>query len=98
MINGRELSGVRTRLTLSVALPPALHFRDHIYRRITANQTSKYRNLDNMILLTKFAQMCMVLCNAGGNFNGLGAVMHLVSQPKSTSRLSRHPNSTSYKL
>jgi hypothetical protein len=54
-----------------------------------------------MILLTKFAQMCMVLCNAGGNFNGLGAVMHLVSQSKSTSRLSRqcrHPNSTSYKL
>jgi hypothetical protein len=34
---------------LSVALRPALHLRDHMYRKIAANQTSRIKNLDNMI-------------------------------------------------
>jgi len=34
---------------LSVALPPGLHFRDQMYRKIAANQTSRVKNLDNII-------------------------------------------------
>jgi hypothetical protein len=33
---------------LSVALLPALHFRDQIYHKIAANQTSRIKNLDTI--------------------------------------------------
>jgi hypothetical protein len=41
----RSRCNARRQFALSVALRPALHLRDHMYRKIAANQTSRIKNL-----------------------------------------------------